>query len=170
MSQSRGLLGAVRTGLRPGLSAGERQTQDRPAPVRAERVEVGWRDATLLGGEAEVQVKARVLGLDGAQALAEDHSIRRARRVDVDDVADSAAAGQARDHAHDRRDTAAGADQEQLFGSRIRQHEGSFDAPETDDFAGTRVTHQVGRDPSGLDQLRGDRDAAVARSGSEVRE
>ena len=50
-------------------------------------------------------------------------------------------------------------------GSGVGQHEGAFDAAEPDQVAGPGAAHQVGRDLAGLDQFRGDRDAAVGAAG-----
>ena len=46
-------------------------------------------------------------------------------------------------------------------GQRVGQDEGAFDPAEADDVARPGLRDQVGRDLARLDQLRGDRDAAV---------
>ena len=50
-------------------------------------------------------------------------------------------------------------------GSRVGEHEGAFDAAEPDDVPGPGARAPGRRDLAGLDQLRGDRDAAVGAAG-----
>ena len=101
-----------------------------------------------------------------AQLVAEDHVVRGARGVEVHDVVEVLAALEAAQHAHDRRDPAAGADEEQLRRQRVGQHERPLDAAEADDRRpAARALHEVGRDLALLDELRGDPDAAVGAAG-----
>ena len=67
--------------------------------------------------------------------VAEDDVVGRARGVQEDDVVERVAAVEVAQHAHDRRDAAAGADEEQLLGQRVGQHERALDAAEADDRA-----------------------------------
>ncbi len=132
-----------------------------PAPVGTEVVEVGGRDPALLAGDPQVQLEAFVGRLDLAQPVGEDHSVGGPRRVDVDDVGDRVEAVEAAQHADDRRDPTAGAEEQQLLGRLIGQDEGAFDAAEADQIAGSCLPHQIRRDLPAVDPLRRDRDPAV---------
>ena len=86
------------------------------------------------------------------------------------DVAELVAVVEVAQHAHDRRDPAARADEEQLLGQRVGQDEVALDAAEPHERAGLRLAHEVRRDRALLDELRRDADAAVGAVGSEVSE
>src|SRR3954468_12482428 len=131
------------------------------APVGAEGVELGRSDSTSLAGHVQLEVESLVRFVDLPQPFGEDHVIRGPRRMDVDDVADRVAVVQIADHAHDRRDAAAGADEEQLLRRLVGKHEGPFDAAQAHEIPGPGPAGQVRRDDAGVDQLRRDADAAV---------
>ncbi len=109
-----------------------------------------------------VQAVAGVARVQRAQLVAEDHAVRGARAVHVHDVAQRVLAGQPAQHAHDRRDAAAGADEQQSPRQRLGQHERSFHAAQAHDRPGAHAGEQERRDLAVLDELRRDRDAAVA--------
>src|SRR6187551_17362 len=82
------------------------------APVWAERVEFARDNPALPASDPQVEVVAPLRALDLPQSTGEDHLVLLTSGVDVDDVANGAVATEAAQHAHDRRDPAAGADEE----------------------------------------------------------
>ena len=62
----------------------------------------------------------------------------------MDHIADLVVVIEVTDHAHDRRDPAAGADEQELFRRRIRQHELPLDLAEGDDRSLPRFVDEVG--------------------------
>src|SRR5215218_6876536 len=68
------------------------------APVGAQPIEVGWRDAPVRGGVLLVQAEAAVAPVDRAQLLAEDHVAGGARRVQMHDVGEAALVIEAAQH------------------------------------------------------------------------
>src|SRR4051794_16994661 len=131
------------------------------APVRAQLVEVVRAHAAHLVRVLLVQAKAVVLLRHAPQLLAEDHVVGGARRVQQDDVVERLAARQRAQHAHDRRDAAAGADEEEALGERVGQDERALDAAEAHDPAASGLAHEVGGDLALLHELRRDADAPV---------
>ena len=85
------------------------------APVRAELVEVGGLDAALLAGELLVEREASCCSSSSRSSSPKITSSRVARGVDVHDVVERVALLEAAQHAHDRRDAAAGADEQELL-------------------------------------------------------
>ena len=92
----------------------------------------------------------------GTQFVAEDHVIRRPRGVQVDDVAKRVLAVQAAQHAHDRRDPAARADEEHLLRQRIREHELPLHLAQEHERARLELPVHERRDLARLDELRSD--------------
>jgi hypothetical protein len=135
------------------------------APVRAHVVEAVGPEAAVGAGHLLVQAKARAPARHRAQLLAEDDVPGRARGVHVHHVAQGVAAVEVAQHAHDGRDAAAGADEEQAVGQRVGQRERALDVAEAHDRPGLRVTHEPGRDDALLDELGRDADEPVGPSG-----
>src|SRR3954447_10200556 len=135
------------------------------APVADEVVEVVGPDAAVLAGELLVQAEARVALGELAQLPAEDDLLARARRVQVHDVVELAAPVEVAQHAHDRRDPAARADEQQLVRQRVGQGEGALDAAEAHDRPRGGVADQVRGDLALLDELGRDADQAVRPAG-----
>ena len=97
----------------------------------------------------------------GAELAGEDHPVGAALAVHVNDVTQRSPRGEAAQHAHDRRDAAPGADEEQLYGDGIGKAEGPFHPAQSDDGSRPRAAQQIRRDPSAVDELGRDRDAPV---------
>src|ERR1700684_347279 len=139
------------------------------APVGAEWLQLVRADPAELAAEAHVQAVAAVRAAQFLQLAREDHAVGVMRAVHVDDVMQLAPRGEVAQHADDRRDAAAGADQQQPRGGLLGQRERPFDAAETHDRAGLQALVEERRDLAAIDELRRDRDAAVgaARRGRE---
>src|SRR4051794_39607829 len=131
------------------------------APVRTQLFEVGGLDAALGTGELDVHPEAGTPPVEVVESIAEDHVVLGAIRMHLDDVRQLIAAIKGAEHAHDRCDAAARADEQELLRRRVRQHEVALDSPETDHLARLRLADEVRRHLAALDQLRGDRDAAI---------
>src|SRR6185437_12172363 len=165
----------AQAGLAPALAerleqAG-RPAQERLAlaPVRADRLHVVRRQASVRAGQAQVQPVAAVRAAQPRELAAEDHALARARAVHVDDIAQLALTLEPAQHAGDRRDAAAGADEEQPLGRRLWQHEGAFDAAQAHHRSRLHARVEERRDLALLDELGRDRDQPVrpARLGGE---
>ena len=91
----------------------------------------------MLAGELLVQPEAG-MALVEARAARRRRSRRRrcARSAGARRRRASSRARERAQHAHDRRDAAAGADEEQLLGQRVGQREDALDAAEADDRPG----------------------------------
>ena len=135
------------------------------APVGAQVVEPVGPDPAVGAGHLLVQAKARAAARHRAQLLAEDDVAGRAGGVQVDDVAQGVAAVEVAQHAHDGRDAAAGADEEQAVGELVGQLERALDVAEPDDGARLRLAHEPRRDDALLDELGRDADEAVRAPG-----
>src|SRR3954451_20618911 len=135
------------------------------APVRAELVEVLGADAAVLAGELHLHAEALVALIDLTQRAAEDDPLLGARGMQVDDVADLLAAVEVAQHRHDRRDPAAGADEEDLLRRLLGHFERALAAPQPDDRPRPGLAHEPWRDRALLDELGGDRDVAVGAPG-----
>jgi len=118
-----------------------------------------------LAGELQVQVVAVVALVELAQLVAEDGVVLGVGRVQVHDVAQAIAALERAEHAHDRRDAAAGGDEQQLLGDLVGEHERALDPTETYERPGLGVAVEERRDLAVPDQLGGDRDAPVRAPG-----
>jgi hypothetical protein len=111
-----------------------------------------------------VQLEALVPPRQVAQLGAEDHVVGVACRMQHDHVSHRAAV-EAAQHAHDRRDAAACADEQQLVGQLLGQHEVALDAAQADDAARPAVAHEVRGDGPRVNCLDSDRDPAVLALG-----
>ena len=131
------------------------------APVRAQGAQIAGPDAAGLRRVLFVQAEARKPSRQAPQLGSEDHLLARAGGMQDHRLGRGAASGQRSQHAHDRRDAAAGADEEQPVRQGIGQHEGALHAAEADDRPRPRVSHQVWGDLARLHQLRRDADGAV---------
>jgi hypothetical protein len=107
-----------------------------------------------------VQLEALVLLLELPQLLAEDHVVLVLRRVDQHDVLHLVAVVQRSQHRHDRRDPAAGTDEQQLVGDLVGEREVALHAAQADDRPHTGLVREVGRDLALVDVLDRDRDDA----------
>ena len=96
-----------------------------------------------------------------AQPRAEDDLVLGARGVQVDDVVERVAAAQVAQHAHDRRDSAPGADEQELRRQRVGEGEIALGPSEPHECPRLRLADQEGGHLPLLDQLRGDADVAV---------
>src|SRR4051812_11268401 len=134
-------------------------------PVGAQLLEVLGLEAPHLARVLLVQAEAVVALRHLAQLLAEDHVLGVARGVDQQHVVERLLVLEAAQHAHDRRDPAARADEQQLLGDRIGEHELALDTPERDDAAGAPAAHEVGRHRALVDVLNRDRDEAIGPAG-----
>src|SRR4051794_11880435 len=134
-------------------------------PVRTEILEVLGLEVALLARVLLVQAEALVALLHAAQLLAEDDVLGVARGVDEQHVVQRVLVLEAAQHAHDRRDAAARADEEQLLRDRVGEHELALDPAERDDAARPAAAHEVGRDGALVDVLDRDGDEAVGAAG-----
>ena len=134
------------------------------APVGTEVVEVLRLDPLFLAGQSQRHAVAVVAGLEALELLTEDDPLRGAGRVDVDAIRVRTAPVEVAEHAHDRGDAAAGAEEQRLFRGRVRHHEAALDAAEADDVPGPGPLDEVGRDLAGVDQLGRDADQPVGTS------
>src|SRR3954469_1686102 len=110
-----------------------------PGPVGTQLGEAFGRQPPVATGDLQVQAEAGAALRQLAQLVAEDRVVFGARRVQVDDVVELPAAIEVAQHAHDRGDAAAGADEQEALGQRIGQDETALDPAEADDRAGLRV-------------------------------
>src|SRR5436190_3855350 len=134
-------------------------------PVGAQVVEVLGPDPAVLAGHLLVQAHAGIARRHLAQLVAEDDVVGRARGVQVDDVVQPAAAIEVAQHAHDRRDAAARAHEQQLVRRRIGELERSLDVAEPHDRPRLRLAHEPRRDGALLDELGRDADQPVGPAG-----
>src|SRR5438105_2518622 len=90
------------------------------------------------------------------EPVAEDDIRLPPGRMEVDDVVDVTVSIERAQHAHDRGDPAARADEEELFGSGLWEHEVAFHSSQSDDLTGSRLANEIRRHLASLDQLGGD--------------
>jgi len=81
--------------------------------------------------------------------------------VQQHDVAELAGLVQVAQHAHDRRDAATGADEQQLVGQPLGEQELALDATQGHDRARAPALNEVRRDLALVDVLDGDADQPV---------
>ena len=137
-------------------------------PVRAQLVEVGGAHPARLGGELLVEDELGVALAQITQLIAEDDLLGLPRRVQKHGVVELARAVEVADHAHDRSDAAAGADEQQLVRDALGEQEVALHPAERDDRPGPAAAHEVWRDLALVDVLDGDGDQPVGPGGSEV--
>src|SRR3569833_1164751 len=127
-------------------------------PVRAQGAQVAGGEPAVPAGDAQLEAEALELLLEGGQLFAEGDPVRVPRRMHVDDVAQAGARGEVAQHAHHRRDAAAGGDEQQAAVEPVRQGEGPFDLAEPHDLPGADPLDQERRAHPAVDLLGGDRD------------
>jgi hypothetical protein len=130
--------------LAHGLEHPSRAAQEglAPRPIRAQLVELIGGDATMLAGEAQVQAVAQMVSLQLAQLAREDDLLGAMCAMHVNHIGQRLPGGEAAQHAHDRRNAAAGTDEQELRWQRVGQHECSFHAPESHDRAGAHAPEE----------------------------
>ena len=155
------------------ISAGPQRKVVALAPVGAELVEVGGRDPAVASrGVLDRAGGSPSLSRVELAQLGRRRSRRRRVGAEWRWTASSSASSRSRlaQHRHDRRDPAAGGDEQQLARAAGRA---ATNVPSTSPrrtiVPGLRAAGDVGRDLALLDELRGDRDEAVgaARVGGE---
>ena len=135
------------------------------APVRADLVEALAREARDLAGEVLDQRVAVVRAVHPPQVGAEDHLVGLAGAVQVDHVVQRAAALELAQHRPDRRDAAAGADEQRLLRQRVGQAELALDLAEEDHRARLDLAREERRHQPFLDVLDRDRDEPLGMVG-----
>src|SRR4029077_3088993 len=146
-------------------AGGTAQERGALRPVGTQAIELRELHAALLAGDPLVQPIARVPSMKLAQLTGEDALLGGAGAVHMDHVLQAAVGSEAAEHAHDRCDPTASADEQQPSRRRVGQRERAFDAPQSHDRAWTHAVAQERRDLAGPHPLGGDRDAAVGPSG-----
>src|SRR5690606_31426694 len=99
------------------------------------------------------------------EGRAEDQLVLGVGGMHDDDVVEAVAVIEAAQHAHDRCDPAARADEQHLRGQRVGQGEHALDLTEPDDVAGLEFADQVRRDHTVLDERGCEADEPVDRIG-----
>ena len=130
-------------------------------PIGAQLVQIGRLHAAAVLGDANVEVQGGMLAVQSLEGLREHALIPAVHGMDDDDVLHLVQMIELAQHAHDRRDAAAGADVEQLVRHRIGQGEDALDLAESDDVARLDLLHEEGRHGALRDELGADRDEAV---------
>src|SRR5579862_6269364 len=125
-------------------------------PVRAELVQMLGRHPAHGRGVLLVEMKAVKAAVEITKLGPEDHVLRISRRVKEHRVRELVVARELPEHAHDRGDAAAGADEEHLLRERVGENEVALDAAEGNDRTRATVADQVRRDDAALDELQRD--------------
>ena len=86
------------------------------APVPAQLLEPLRLQPALLTGDPQIEAISGVGRVQLGELVGEDHTLGGARRVQVNHVAQLSAGAKISQHAHDRRDPAARADEQQARG------------------------------------------------------
>src|SRR3954454_15295713 len=134
-------------------------------PVRAQLGERVGRQPPVPAGDLQMQAEPGAAPGQLPELIAEDRVVLGARGVQVDDVVELAAAIEVAQHAHDRGDAAARADEQHAPGQRGGEDETALDAAEPHDRPGLGLAVEEGRDLARLDELGRDADAAVRPPG-----
>ncbi len=108
-----------------------------------------------------MQPKATPTAFDVAQLHAEDHIVGVAGGVKQHRVGQLVVVVEMAQHAHDRRDAAPRADEQELRWRIVGQHEVAFNAAERDDRPRPPAPHEVGGHLAIVDALHGDADQPV---------
>ena len=152
----------------PELLAGveHRRRPARPggalAPVGAHRVELVEGEHPLGVGEPLDHGQRRVLLVQGAQLVAEDHPLLGGRGVDQHRVRHGVAAVERAHHRHHRGDAAAGDEEQRLLRRRVGEGELTGGCGEADDRAGLETADQVVGEEALRHRPHGDGDRALA--------